>query len=65
MIGLEFVEETTSKIVLIIKNLQTTHNRQKNCANDRRKGLEFETSDNVFLKVSLIKGIIRFGKKVN
>ncbi|GJU33871.1 reverse transcriptase domain-containing protein [Tanacetum coccineum] len=37
--------------------------RQKSCANNRRKPLEFEVGDRVMLKVSPWKGVIRFGKK--
>ncbi|GJZ36815.1 putative reverse transcriptase domain-containing protein [Tanacetum coccineum] len=38
-------------------------NRQKSYANNRRKPLEFEVSDQVLLKVSHWKGVVCFGKK--
>ncbi|GJR55588.1 putative reverse transcriptase domain-containing protein [Tanacetum coccineum] len=38
-------------------------NRQKSYANNRRKPLEFEVSDQVLLKVSPWKGVVCFGKK--
>ncbi|GJZ11227.1 hypothetical protein Tco_0545986 [Tanacetum coccineum] len=38
-------------------------NRQKSYADNRRKPLEFEVGDQVLLKVSPCKGVIRFGKK--
>ncbi|GJV73935.1 hypothetical protein Tco_1493930 [Tanacetum coccineum] len=37
--------------------------RQKSCADNRRKPLEFEVGERVMLKVSPWKGVIRFGKK--
>lgn len=37
--------------------------RQKSYANTRRRKLEFEVGDQVFLKVSPMKGVMRFGKK--
>ena len=37
--------------------------QQKAYADNRRIELEFDVSDHVFLKVSLLKGVMRFGKK--
>jgi hypothetical protein len=37
--------------------------RQKSYADTRRRKLEFEVGDQVFLKVSPMKGVMRFGKK--
>ncbi|KAK6142450.1 hypothetical protein DH2020_022798 [Rehmannia glutinosa] len=37
--------------------------RQKSYADKRRKDLEFEVGDFIFIKVSPMKGIMRFGKK--
>ncbi|GJV77236.1 hypothetical protein Tco_1508820 [Tanacetum coccineum] len=37
--------------------------RQKSYADKRRKPLEFKVGDRVLLKVSLWKGVVRFGKK--
>nr|GEV06480.1 hypothetical protein [Tanacetum cinerariifolium] len=52
LIGLELVQETTDKVVLIKENLKATRDRQKSYANNRRKLLEFEVEDQVLLKVS-------------
>ena len=40
------------------------HNRQKSYTDVRRRPLEFEVNDWVYLKVSPMKGVMRFGKKV-
>ncbi|GJT35277.1 hypothetical protein Tco_0925696 [Tanacetum coccineum] len=63
LIGPELVQETTNKAVLIKEKLKAARDRQKSCADNRRKPLESEVGDRVMLKVSPWKGVIRFGKK--
>lgn len=63
MLGPELVQETTEKIALIRKRLATGQSRQKSYADQRRKDLEFEVGEHVFLKVSPMRGVMRFGKK--
>ncbi|GKC89688.1 putative reverse transcriptase domain-containing protein [Tanacetum coccineum] len=50
-------------VVLIKEKLKPVRDRQKSYANNRRKPLEFEVGDRVFLKVSPWKGLIHFGTK--
>ncbi|GJS06471.1 hypothetical protein Tco_0363267 [Tanacetum coccineum] len=57
------VQETTDKVVMIKERLKAARDRQKSYANNRRKPLEFEVGDQVLLKVSPWKGVVRFGKK--
>ncbi|GKC58945.1 putative reverse transcriptase domain-containing protein [Tanacetum coccineum] len=59
----EIIQETTKKIVQIKERLKTTRDRRKSYADHRRKPLEFSVSDNVLLKVSPRKGMVRFGKR--
>ncbi|GJR75749.1 putative reverse transcriptase domain-containing protein [Tanacetum coccineum] len=63
LIGPELVQETTDKVVLIKEKLKAEIDRQKSYADNRRKPVEFEVEDQVLLKVSLWKGMVRFGKK--
>ena len=50
-------------MVHIIRNrLQTAYSRQKSYADQRRRDLEFEEGDKVYLKISPIKGVVKFGK---
>ncbi|GJV38174.1 putative reverse transcriptase domain-containing protein [Tanacetum coccineum] len=63
LIGPELVQETTDKVVLIKEKLKAARDRQKSCADNRRKPLEFEVGDRVMLKVSPWKGVIRFGQR--
>nr|GEU70852.1 putative reverse transcriptase domain-containing protein [Tanacetum cinerariifolium] len=59
----EVVQETTKKISQIKDKLKVAHDCQKNYADKRRKPIEFSVREHVLLKVSLWKGVVRFGKK--
>ena len=48
---------------MIKERLKTTQSSQKSYADNRRRDLEFEVGDHVFLKVSLMTSIMRFGRK--
>nr|GFB99294.1 putative reverse transcriptase domain, ribonuclease H-like domain, aspartic peptidase domain protein [Tanacetum cinerariifolium] len=61
--GLEFIQETTEKTVLIKQRMQAAQDRQKNYADRKRKPMEFEIGDRVMLKVPSWKGVVRFGKR--
>ena len=51
------------KVQVIRDRLNTYQSHQKYYADVRRMELEFQVHDWVFLKVSPMKGVIRFGKK--
>ena len=57
------MRETTEKIQLIRDRLRTAQSRQKSYSDRRRRPLEFQVGDSVFLKVSPRKGVFRFGRK--
>ncbi|GJS51819.1 putative reverse transcriptase domain-containing protein [Tanacetum coccineum] len=61
--GYDAIWETTEKIIQIKERLKTARSRQKSYADKRRKPLKFKVGDRVLLKVSLWKGVVRFGKK--
>ncbi|GJV38073.1 putative reverse transcriptase domain-containing protein, partial [Tanacetum coccineum] len=61
--GLELIQETTEKIVLIKQRIQAAQDRQKSYADLKRKPMEFEVGDRVMLKVSPWKGVVRFDKR--
>ena len=63
MIGPYSVLYAMEKVQLIRDRLKTTQSRQKSYADVKRRELEFQVDDWVFLKVSPMKGVIRFGKK--
>ena len=49
---------------MIQERLKMVQSHQKSYRNVRRKQLEFEVDDWLYLKFSPIKGVIRFGKMV-
>src|SRR5688572_20475118 len=57
------VEEIEEKVQRIIRNLKKAQARQKSYADKRRTPLYFLVGDYVYLKVSPIKGVSRFGVK--
>ncbi|GJZ05941.1 putative reverse transcriptase domain-containing protein [Tanacetum coccineum] len=61
--GQELVLEMTDKVVLIKENLKAARDCQKSYEDKRRKPFEFEVGDQVLLRVSPWKGVVRFGKK--
>ncbi|XP_070020094.1 uncharacterized protein [Nicotiana sylvestris] len=63
MIGPDLVHQAMEKVKIIKERLKTAQSRQKSYLDIRRRDLEFKEDDWVFLKVSPIKGITRFGKK--
>ena len=43
--------------------MQKNYSRQKSYADHRRRNSEFEEGDKVYLKISPMKGVVRFGMK--
>ena len=60
--GPDLIRDTSEKVDLIWKCLLMAQSRQKSYVDRRRRPLEFEVSDNVFLKVIPKRGVVRFGK---
>ena len=48
---------------MIKRRLETAASRQKSYTDPKRRDVEFQVGDYVFLKVSPMKGVMRFGKK--
>ncbi|KAK6148426.1 hypothetical protein DH2020_019338 [Rehmannia glutinosa] len=61
--GPEIIEKTVGVIAKIRDRIKAAQDRQKSYADRRRKDLQFEVLDKVFLKVAPLKGMVRFGKK--
>ena len=61
--GPDMIRDTSKKVDMIRKRLLTSQSRQKSYADIRRRPLEFEVGDHVFLKVMPKRGVVRFGKR--
>jgi hypothetical protein len=59
----DLVKETEAKIQRIRHHLKEAQARQKSYADKRRRPLFFQVKDHVYLKVSPMKGVNRFGVK--
>jgi len=62
VIGPELVYEFIEQVRLIRARLKTAQSRQKSYADVRKRDQEFEIGDWVYLKISPMKGVMRFGK---
>ena len=63
LIGLDSILYAMKKVQLITDRLTTTQSHQKSYVDVRRREREFQIEDLVFLKVSPIEGMMRFGMK--
>jgi hypothetical protein len=61
--GPDLVMEAEDKVRLIQNNLKAAQSRQKSYADIRRRPLQFQVGDFVYLRVSPIRGVQRFGVK--
>ena len=58
----DMIGDTSEKVSLIRQRLLTAQSRHKSYADVRRRPLEFEVGDHVFLKVMPNRGVVRFSK---
>ena len=63
IIGPDLIRDTSEKVSIIRQRLITAQSWQKSYADVRRRPLEFEVGDHVFLKVMPKRGVVRFGKR--
>ncbi|XP_021741299.1 uncharacterized protein LOC110707581 [Chenopodium quinoa] len=63
ILGPQMIEDTVKQVREIQSKVQAAQDRQKCYADLKRRKEEFEIGDKVFLKVSPMKGVMRFGKK--
>jgi hypothetical protein len=59
--GPDIIDEAEATVRHIQDNLKTAKSRQESYANKRRRPLQFEDGDHIYLKVSPMKGVKRFG----
>ena len=59
--GPDFIKEARELVSVIQSHLKAAQNRQKAYTDKRRRPLQFEVGDHVYLKVSPMRGVHRFG----
>ena len=57
------IQEAEEQVHIIRENLRVAQTRQKSYADNRRRPLEFEEGDHVYLKLSPLRGMRRFKVK--
>ena len=62
VIGPNLIQETEEKVKMIRERLKVATDRQKSCADMKRKDIRYENGEKVFFKVSPWKKVMRFGK---
>ena len=63
LLDLELIYKSLENVHIIKNRLQTAYSQQKSYADHRTRDLEFEEGDKVYLKISPMKGVVRFFKK--
>ncbi|XP_043725599.1 uncharacterized protein LOC122672165 [Telopea speciosissima] len=63
MLGPELIQKTYEKVDRIREKIKATQSRQKSYADRKRQDIQFKVGEKAFLKVSPIKGVVRFGKR--
>lgn len=62
LVGLEMAKENIKIVDSIKKRMKDAQDHLKFYANLHRRDLEFKVGDHVFLRISPIRGMMRFGK---
>ena len=60
--GPDLIRDTSKKVGMIRQRLLTAQSQQKSYVDRRRRPLEFEVGDHIFLKVMPKRGVVRFGQ---
>ncbi|XP_039034121.1 uncharacterized protein LOC120170212, partial [Hibiscus syriacus] len=63
VLGPDLIQDVEQKVREIQYNLKVASDRQKSYSDLKRKEIEFQVGDKVFLKVSPWKKVLRFGRK--
>ncbi|XP_049378066.1 LOW QUALITY PROTEIN: uncharacterized protein LOC125842802 [Solanum stenotomum] len=61
--GTDLLQEALDQVRVIQDRLRTAQSRHQSYADQRRRPLRFSVGDRVFLRVSPMKGVMRFGRR--
>ncbi|XP_073064060.1 uncharacterized protein [Primulina eburnea] len=62
IIGQELIQLTVDKVVIIKERLKAAQDRQKSWADLKRRPLQLGIGEKAYVKVSPMKGVVRFSK---
>ena len=65
MIDPDIIKDIEEKVQVFWKRLKVASDRHKSYVDLKRKDIEYEVGDKVFLKVSPWRKVLRFGKREN
>ena len=65
LLGPELVWETSENVSIIRDRIRTAQSREKSYADLKRRPVQLEVGEHVFLRVSPMKGVVRFGKRAS
>ncbi|XP_070034894.1 uncharacterized protein [Nicotiana tomentosiformis] len=63
LLGTDLIRDALEEVKLIQKRLRTAQSKHKSYTNRNVRDVEFMVGEKVLLRVSPIKGVMRFGKK--
>ena len=63
LLGSDMIQNAVRKVQLVRDRMRAAQSRQKSYADNKRREIKFEIRDHVFLKISLLKGVMRFRKR--
>ena len=63
ILGPDIIHEALEKVRVIRDRLATAYSRQNSYADNRKRPLVIDVGDQVYLKISPMKGVMRFGRK--
>jgi hypothetical protein len=63
VLGPDWVQQTTERVAEIRQHMLAAQSRQKSYADPKRRSVEFQVGDEVLLRVSPTKGVVRFNIK--
>ena len=61
--GFDILREAEEQVQLVTEHLETAKSRQKSYTDSRRRDMNFRVGDHVYLRVTPLKGTLRFHVK--
>jgi ribosomal protein L21E len=63
VLGPDWIQQTTESVAKIRQHMLAAQSRQRSYADPKRRSIQFQVGDEVLLKISPTKGVVRFNIK--